>query len=196
MAIRDDGKAYLMNRRGEVLKNFPLDLNARPSGDYYLESGTTRETTYFVLVSRDGFRIKFNLDGKVQSRESLVKNTVDASFSLVPENDFKSYLVLRQENKQFTLFDEKLKEVLVSDFIGKNTALTQYHDFGGGKEYITVTDTSQDLSFVFDARGKLVTILPFESYSIALRPLDQDKLRVYTIFENALTVQPLQGSDE
>ena len=196
MAIRDDGKAVLMNRRGEVLKNFPLDLNARPAGDYYLESGSTKESTNFVVISRDGFRIKFNLDGKVQSRETIVKNTVDANFSLVPETDFKSYLVARQENKQFTLLDEKLKEVLVSDFIGKNSAITQYNDFGGGKEYITVTDSSQDLSFVFDSRGKLVTILPFESYSIGLRPLDQDKLRVYTIFENALTVQPLQGSEE
>jgi hypothetical protein len=196
MAIRDDGNAYLMNRRGEVAKNFPLNLNARPSGDYYLESGSSRETTYFVLVSRDGFKIKFNLDGKVQSRETLVKNTVDASFSLLPENDFKSYMVVRQESKQFTIFDEKMKEILVSDFIGKNSALTQYDDFGGGKIYITVTDTSQDLSFVFNGQGKLVTILPFESYSIAVRPLDQDKLKVYTIFENALTVQPLQGSDD
>ena len=32
IAIRDDGNVYLMNRRGEVLKNFPLNLNARPSG--------------------------------------------------------------------------------------------------------------------------------------------------------------------
>lgn len=195
VAIRDDGHVYLMNRRGEVLKNFPLNLNARPSGDYYLETGTTRENTSFVLISRDGFRIKFNLDGKIQSREALVKNTVDAHFSLVPEKDFKSYMILRQETKQFTLLDEKLNPVVVSDFIGKSTR-TQYNDFGSGKVYITVTDTSQDLSFVYDNQGKLVTILPFESYSIALRPLDLDKVKVYTVFENALTVQSLQSSND
>lgn len=195
IAIRDDGHVYLMNRRGEVLKNFPLNLNARPSGDYYLETGTTRGNTFFVLISRDGFRIKFNLDGKIQSREALVKNTVDANFSLVPENDFKSYMVLRQEAKQFTLLDEKLNPVVVSDFIGRSTH-TQYNDFGSGKVYITVTDTNQDLSFVYDNHGKLVTILPFESYSIALRPLDLDKIKVYTVFENALTVQSLQSSHD
>jgi hypothetical protein len=184
-----------MNRRGEVLKNFPLNLNARPSGDYYVESGTTRENTYFVLVSRDGFRIKFNLDGKIQSREALVKNTVDARFSLIPERDFKSYLVLREETKLFTLFDEKLNEVLTSDFIGP-ASTTQYYDFGSGKSYITVTDNSQELSFVFDGQGKLVTILPFESRAIALRPSGSDRIKVYTIFENALTVQPLQLTNE
>lgn len=194
MAIRDDGNAYLMNRRGEPLKNFPLNLNARPSGDYYLETGTSRENTYFVLISRDGFRIKFNLDGKIQSREALLKNTVDAYFSLVPEKDFKSYMVSRQETKQFALLDEKLNTVLTSDFIGRS-ASTQYNDFGSGRTFITVTDNNQDLSFIFDAQGNLVTILPFESYSIGLRPLDLERIRVYTIFENALTIQPLQTRD-
>ena len=195
IAIRDDGNVYLMNRRGELLKNFPLNLNARPSGDYYLETGSSRENTAFVLVSRDGFRIKFNLDGKVLTREALVKNTVDAHFSLVPEKDFKSYMILRQEAKQLTLFDEKLNTVVSSDFIGRPTH-TQYNDFGSGKVYITVTDTSQDLSFAFDGQGKLVTILPFESYGIALQPVDLDKVRVYTVFENALTAQPLQTSGD
>ena len=194
VAIRDDGNAHVMNRRGEVLKNFPLNLNARPSGDYFLETGSTREGTSFVLVSRDGFRIKFNLDGKIQSREALVKNTVDATFSLVPEKDFKSYMVLRQEPKQYALLDERLNPVVVSDFIGRPTQ-TQYSDFGSGKVYITVTDNNQNLSFVYDGQGKLVTILPFESYSIALRPLDLDKAMVYTIFENALTLQSLSPDD-
>ncbi|HEX6225766.1 MAG TPA: hypothetical protein VFZ52_15215 [Chryseolinea sp.] len=193
IAIRDDGNVYLMNRRGELLKNFPLNLNARPAGDYYLETGSSRENTAFVLVSRDGFRIKFNLDGKVLTRETLVKNTVDAHFSLVPEKNFKSYLILRQETKQLTLFDEKLNTVVSSDFIGR-PAYTQYDDFGAGKTYITITDKSQDLSFAFDGQGKLVTILPFESYAIALQAIDLDRVKVYTVFENALTAQALQAS--
>jgi hypothetical protein len=195
IAIRDDGNVYLMNRRGEQLKNFPLNLNARPSGDYYLEAGSSRENTAFVLISRDGFRIKFNLDGKVLTREPLVKNTVDAHFSLVAEKNMKSYMILRQETKQLTLFDEKLNTVVSSDFIGQ-PAYTQYNDFGSGKVYITITDKSQDLSFAFDGQGKLVTILPFESYDIALQAVDLDKVKVYTVFENALTAQPLQASGD
>ena len=195
IAIREDGNVFLMNRRAEVLKKFPLNLNARPAGDYYLETGPTRETTYFVLVSRDGFRIKFNLDGKIHSRETLVKNAVDAHFSLIPEKDYKSYLILRQETKQLTLFDEKLKQIVGTDLIGKD-ARTHFDDFGGGKIYISITDSSQDLSFVFDGQGKLITVVPFDSYSIALRPMDLDKVKVYTIFENALTIQPLQSSND
>jgi hypothetical protein len=53
-----------MNRRGELLKKFPAKSQCQAFGDYYLETGSSRENTAFVLISRDGFRIKFNLDGK------------------------------------------------------------------------------------------------------------------------------------
>ena len=191
VAIQEDGNVHLMNRRGEMLKNFPLNLNARPSGDYYLETGTSLQTTYFVVISRDGFRIKFTMDGKIHSRETLLKNTVDSRFSLVGEKDLKSYLILRQEAKQLTLFDDNLKQVVVSDFMGNNSVEIQYVDFGAGKIYIAITDTGQDLSFVYDGQGNLITVLPVESYSIAVRPLDFDKIRLFSILEKVLTIQPL-----
>lgn len=191
LSIRKDGIVYLMNRRGETLRNFPLNLNARPSGEYYLETGNSLENTFFVVISRDGFRIKFTTAGKVHSRETLLKNTVDARFGMVREKDSKSYLILRQEAKQLTLFDDNLKPLVVSDFIGNNSAEIQYMDFGAGKIYIAITDASQDLSFVYDGQGELITTIPVDSYAIAVRPLDFDKIRLYSILEKALTIEPL-----
>lgn len=191
VAIREDGNVYLVNRRGELLKGFPLNLNARPSGDYYLESGNSLQNTFFVLVSRDGFRIKFTIDGKIHSRETLLKNTVDARFSLVDEKDSKSYLILRQEPKQLTLFDDNLKQLVASDFLGNNSANVQFLDFGAGKIYIAITDNVQDLSFVYDGQGNLVTQIPVASSAIAVRPLDFEKLRLFSILEKTLTIEPL-----
>jgi len=191
VAIREDGNVYLMNRRGELLKGFPLNLNARPSGEYHLEAGNSLQNTYFVLVSRDGFRINFTIDGKIHSRETLLKNTVDARFSLVDEKDSKSYLILRQEPKQLTLFDDNLKQVVSSDFLGNNSANVQYLDFGAGKKYVAITDNVQDLSFVYDGQGNLVTQIPVESNAIAVRPLDFEKLRLFSILEKTLTIEPL-----
>jgi len=191
VSIRKDGNVHLFNRRGESLKNFPLNLNARPSGDYFLESGNTLETTYFVVISRDGFRIKFTIDGKIHSRETLVKNTVDSNFSLILEQESKSYLILRQEPKQLTLFDDNMQQIVASDFLGSNRARLQYMDFGAGKVYIAITDLDQELSFVYDGQGKLVTPLPLESNGIAVRPFDFDKIRQFSILEKTLTIQPL-----
>lgn len=185
---REDGVVYLINRRGETLKNFPLDLDARPTGDYFLETGTS---TSFVLVSRDGFRIKFNLEGKVQSRETLIKTTPDATFLLAKELNEKSYIIVRQENRELTVFDESLKEIINSDFIGKNKTDVRFFDFGGGKKSITLTDRTQDLSYIYDAQGTLITSLPVESNAITLRPSGGDKPKAYSVQGRSLTIQPL-----
>jgi hypothetical protein len=190
LAIRKDGNVYLMNRRGELLKNFPLNLNARPAGHSYLEIGNSLENTFFVVVSRDGFRIKFTADGRIHSRETLLKNTVDAKFSLVLEEGGKSYMVLRQEPRQLTLFDDNLKPIVVSDFIGNNSVVIQYADFGSGRTYIAINDKSQELSFLYDFQGKLITTLPIESTEVAVRPLGFDKIRLFSILERVLTVAP------
>ncbi|MEJ7643462.1 MAG: hypothetical protein WKF87_02635 [Chryseolinea sp.] len=191
VAIRKDGNAYVMNRRGETLKGFPINLNARPEGDYFLESGNSLKSTYFVVVSREGFRIKFNLDGKIQSRESLVKNTADARFSLISERDDKSYLILRQETRQLVVFDDDYKQLVSSDFVGSNPVEIQYLDFGGGKIFIAITDKIQELSFVYGGEGRLLTQLPVESNAIAVRPLDIDRVRIFSIHGKSLTIQNL-----
>lgn len=189
VAIRKDGNAYVMNRRGEVLKGFPINLNARPVGNYTLERGSTLQNTYFVLVSREGFRIKFNLEAKVQHRETLVKNVADARFGLVEEQEGKSYLIVRQEPRQFTLFDDNLKPLVTSDFIGNNPVRINYVDYGAGKVYITITDLSQDLSYLYDGMGKLLTAMPIESSAIALQPIDLERVRIYSALDKSLTIQ-------
>lgn len=189
VAIRRDGNAYVMNRRGEMVRGFPVNLNARPVGNYWLERGSALQNTNFVVVSRDGFRIKFNLEAKVQHREALVKNVADARFGMIEEREGKSYLIVRQEPRQLTLFDDNLKEIVKSEFIGNNPAKINYLDYGAGKIYITITDQSQDLSYVYDGAGKLLTTVPIESSTISLQPIDLDHVRIYSALEKALTIQ-------
>ena len=189
VAIRKDGQAYVMNRRGEMLKGFPLNLDARPVGGYALESGNSLQNYNVVIISRDGFRIKFNIGGKISHREALVKNTADARFALVEEQDGKSYLIMRQEARQFALFDDNLKETVTSDFIASNPVRVNYVDYGAAKVYITITDQSQDLSYVYNGAGKLLTAIPIESKMIALQPIDLDRVRIYSALDKSLTIQ-------
>ncbi|HPM29932.1 MAG TPA: hypothetical protein PLJ60_06325 [Chryseolinea sp.] len=189
--IQRDGNVSLMNRRGEMLKNFPIDLNARPEGGYFLETGKGISDTYFVVVSRDGFRIKFNLDGKIQSRETLLKNNPEARFALVVERNAKSYLIARQEAKRLTLFDDELKEKISNDFIGNNAVSISYSDFGAGRTYLTLTDLVQDLSFVYTLQGKSLSAIPIESHAIFVTPMSNGKINACTFLDESITIQPL-----
>jgi hypothetical protein len=191
IAIRRDGKAYLMNRRGETSKGFPLTLDARPAGDYFLETGSNQENTFFVLVSRDGFRIKFNLLGKIHTRETLLKTTIEARFSLINESDNKSYVIARQEPKALVVFDVNGKEFLKNDYIGLNPAEVSYYDFGAGRIYYMIKDEVQDLSYVYDGQSDLLTSPPIEAFYVTMRPLNSDKATLYLTYNKSLLIKGL-----
>jgi hypothetical protein len=191
VAFRQDGNVYLTNRKGQILKNFPLDLNARPVGDYFLETAKDKSNTNFVVVSRDGFRIKFNLDGKVRSREVLLKNSATANFSLVNERNAKSYLIVRQEATRLTVYDDQLREIIKNDFIGTNEFKVSYQNFGSGRVFIVLTDQVQDLSYVYDEKGNLLTPLPIESRELIITMSDNDKPMVYSYFNSSISIGPL-----
>jgi hypothetical protein len=191
LAIRDDGRVYLMNRRGEDVKHFPLNLEAKVAGDYFLDLGAGISDTYFVVVSRDGYRIKFNPEGKIQSRETLVKTSFNTQFKLISEKANKSYLIVQQDSKQFTVQDEALRKIISNEFTGSNPVKINYYDFGSGRVYISVTDLSQELTYIYDEQGTLLTTPPLESSMIEIRPLDSERALIFFSQGNAVTVQPL-----
>lgn len=189
LAIRKDGYAYLSTRRGETIKGFPVNLEARPQGDFYLETGNALSTTNFVCVSKDGFKIRFNLEGEILSRETLIKPSFETQFSLVQEQSGKSYVIKRQDAKKLTVLNDENKEIFSNAYVGTNHADVKYYDFGAGKVYFTVTDTEQELSFIYDEKGQLLNTTPLQGKAIALRPTRNEMPKVFLINRNSLIIQ-------
>lgn len=191
LAIRKDGKVYLYNRRGEVLENFPIDLQGNPMGSYFLEMGSNIANTHFVVITRDGYRVKFNPEGKIQSRETLLRAYVGPQFSLVPEYSGKSYLVVQHNRRQMTVSDPAGKKILVSDYFDVDDGSIKYYHYGGGKQFILLTDRVQELSYVFDGNGTMLTNPPLESTATELRMANSDQSYVFFARGKSLTIQPL-----
>ena len=191
LAIRKDGLVHLYNRRGELLKNFPLDIQGTPMGDYFLEMGPDIANTFFVVVTRDGFRVRFNPEGRIQNREALLKASVASQFGMKAEKSNKSYLVWQHDNRQLTVTDPAGKRIVVTDYISLRDWDMKYYRYGGGKSFITLTDRTQELSYVFDGTGTLLTSPPLESTAIELRMPNSDQSHVFFIHDKMLTIQPL-----
>lgn len=189
LAIRKDGYAYLSTRRGEDLKGFPFNLEARPSGDFYLETGNTIAATNFVCVSKDGFRIRFNLEGKIMSRETLIKPSFETQFSLVAEQSGKSYVMVRQDTKKLTVLREDGAEIFSNAYVSTNRVDVNYYDFGAGKIYFTVTDLDQELSFIYDEKGELLNPEPLTGSAIELRPTRNEMPKIFIVDQHALVIQ-------
>jgi hypothetical protein len=191
IAIRKDGLVFLMNRRGENLKKFPLKSEAIPLGNYFLELGNTLADTYFVIISRDGFRVRFNPEGKIQSRETLPKTSIHSTFSLISEKSNKSYLILQQDGNQLMLSDESGKKIISNIGIAVQPSDVKYFDFGNGKTFIILTDKLQGLSYVYDGQGNLLTTPPLKSAAVEIRPLSPDQFQIYFVQDKSLVIQKL-----
>jgi hypothetical protein len=191
LAIRKDGLVHLYNRRGEMINNFPIDVQGTPMGDYFLEMGGDISSTSFVVVTRDGYRVRFNPEGKIHNRETLLRAYVGSQFGLISEKSGKSYLITQHDRKQITVSDANGKKMFVNDFNNLSEGNIKYYRYGGGKSFITLTDPVQELSYVFDGNGALLTNPPLESTAIELRMANSDQSYVFFIHDKALTIQPL-----
>ncbi len=191
IAIRRDGRAYLMNRRGEMQRGFPLNLDARPAGDYFVEVGNSIDNSDFIVVSRDGFRIRFNPAGKILARETLIKSSISSRFSLVRERNGKSYCMVRQDPGGLTILDVNGKGIITNPYIGMNSAIIRYYDFGAGSVYYSITDQIQNLTYIYDQSGTLLTSPPVESSSCDLQLSKSGKVTAYLTYKGSLMVKPL-----
>lgn len=167
-AIRQDGQAYLWSRKGELVKGFPLSLDMRPEGTFCFEPGNSLSGSVFTCISKDGIKVRFTAEGKILSREPLVKATVTDQFSLVEEKSGNGYLVIRQNAKRLTIFDDDGRELVANDYVGMNKVDIRYYDFGSGKTYITVTDRDQDLCYVYDGNGNSLTPSPLDAAAVVI----------------------------
>ncbi|MBX2967679.1 MAG: hypothetical protein KF845_16175 [Cyclobacteriaceae bacterium] len=190
LAIRKDGIVHLFSRRGEDIKGFPLNLENKPGGSYFLEEGNAIASTNFVMVTKDGDKIKLNVEGRIVSREPLVRTAIDDVFALVPEHSGKSYTIARQNSKQFELLNEQGNRILINDFSGKSNIHAQYYDFGSGRVYYVLVDESQELAYIYDAAGQLLTPVPIEAEHIELF-IDGNNIYYTVSFEHQLAIHPL-----
>jgi hypothetical protein len=190
-AALKSGKVFLMNRRGEDLRKFPINSEAIPSGDFFVERGSTLADSYFVLVSSDGFRVRINPEGKIQSRETLPKNSIASTFSLVNEKSNKSYLILQQDGRLLTLTDPSGRKILSTSMGLVNPSDVKFYDFGAGNVFITITEKLQALSYVFDGQGNLLTTPPIQTSALEIRPVNSRGFNVFFISNKSLIIQPL-----
>lgn len=182
--VQSSGKFILFNRRGELLKGFPVDIKGRVRDEYYLEIDKGRGKTAFIFVTIDGQKVRIDLSGNELSRETLVKPVFETRFRLITEVSEKSYVIVRQDNKSLALLDKSGNEILSNDFIGMDKTEIKFYDFGSGNIYYTILDEDQDLGYVYNTDGKLMTT----------QPLDCENLKLYWSKSGLNAVISYEGS--
>jgi hypothetical protein len=190
ISVNSNGVVNLFTRRGEKMKNFPLDLKTAVAGQFSLERGSGAKDTYFIVVAADGYKIKFTIDGKVISRETLLRNAVGAKFSLITEEENNGYIIVQQDSKRLSITDDTGGPLMSADGFGNDEVHISYYDFGANENYIVITDLVQKLTYLYDGKGTLLTTTPLECSKLIVRPAE-NQLKLFFIRDKALIIETI-----
>lgn len=190
LAVTENGTVNLMNRRGEMVKGFPLDLAIRPKGNISITIDNSLSSTYLTAVSKDGLKIQFGLDGQIRKKEVLLKRTASSEFSLVKSILEDTYVFLRVDPGKLTILDTDGKNLIEIENPGSTNWSLTYLENRLKERFYCLYDEQQNFSYYFDFAGKLLLPQPLESTQLPSLNYDerQKSLSIYNTDESSLSL--------
>jgi hypothetical protein len=158
-SLLEDGSFYLFNRKGEILKNFPVATHGKVTGCFYT-TGQDLKSSYFSLISRDGTLFQVNISGGILKNEPLLKSLPESQFGLLPTQG-EQVLISRVDKTKIAVFDNKGNLLFE-----KQNPLSEQIEFGyfySSNSIITLFDQSQNLAILYDKAGKEILTQPLET---------------------------------
>ena len=191
--LHKNGLVHALNRRGERISGFPLDLKGQTDNQFFIQRGGTAETTIFTALTNDGELIEFNLKGKFLKRQQLFKTTANDKFDLVISNNKKNFIIVRSDDEKITMLNSEGEEQFSHLFFTPEFT-TKYYNFGVENEVIIITDVQKNLTYLYAQDGRILHSLPLETGEdiSMLYYNSQGAYKLYRTFGNKLSVLNLK----
>lgn len=194
IAFLQNGSAQLLNRRGEKLKGFPLDLGFKPQGDYFLSVGSSLGATKFSVVSAEGLKLQFGLDGQISSRDVLLKKASSSTFELVKSVSGASFVILRVDPSRIAVLDVDGKELFEVENAGSMNLHLTYVENRLKERFYCLYDELQNFTYLYNSEGVAMIAQPIESTDLASLYFNEatKTLEVYNVNGSALSLISLK----
>ncbi|GGG42969.1 PQQ-like beta-propeller repeat protein [Hymenobacter glacieicola] len=163
LVLLENGYVYAFDQAGAPYPGFPISIGARLGSGVLVETGTSFSRTRLTVVSQRGERVTFNLSGDVLSRARVATWSRTTQFRLVPDQEQRAYVVVREDGGQLTMFSPAGQQLLSQRFITSAPRSVQFFSFGPGRQVYALTETGPGKAYLYDARARLVGDQPFDS---------------------------------
>ena len=186
IAVQENGRVHITNRRGVPYPGFPMDLKGPTQGPLFIEEGTDFEKTRFTAITTQGLIVKFNLTGNIIERQQLVKPSRDTNYQLCIDPLQRHYVIKRQNANRLGILNRKGEPILEKDYLSSSSLVVQYYLLGNDHTIYAVTDPVQQFTYFYNQDGVLVNASPVESSDeVALMYFETQKQHnVYTVYNN------------
>ena len=163
VTLLKDGTLTLYSRRGELIKGFPIKLKERFETEIFIQIGADMTSTYIHLISKGGKLFKVNMQGLVESKMELFKESKVTKFQIVPDALSNTYLISRNDQYRLVLLDGNENEIFTKDYLGSNGLEVQYYYFSPEDIIYAITDSEQGFTYLYRGNGELINSRPINS---------------------------------
>ncbi|GAB3828781.1 hypothetical protein [Pontibacter rugosus] len=164
LVLLENGYVYALNRNGETLSGFPINLKSPLTSGAIAKVGADLKRTEITAVTRYGNVLTFNLQGQIVNNEQLLRPSKRALFELVPESSSRrSFIIVRQEQGKVAVFDQDLNELFEKRYVTSASKIVQYFHFGGDNRIYAITERGPQKTYLYDAKGNLISNRTFEN---------------------------------
>lgn len=190
LAVQQNGTAHLMNRRGEISKGFPLALDIRPQGDFFVKIGNSFSSSSVVVVSGDGFKVEFGMDGQMRKKEVLLKRNASSQFTLVKSNSENNYIITRIDPGKIGVLDRDNNLMFEIENPGSAQWNVSFLETRLKEQIFCFYDEQQDFSYFYDSKGVLLLPQPLESTLMPAMYYNEStkSLSIYNVFDSELSL--------
>lgn len=154
ISIQKNGTINLMARKGTRMSGFPFSINKNISPNYFFKPSNTLANSSITVISEDGELIEVSLTGKIINKNQLIKTSQDTFFEIIPDRQERNFVIVRKENNTYDILDDSGNLMFTKDKLSETGVITQYYQFGAGKNLILFNDTKVNSLYVYDLSGR------------------------------------------
>ncbi|GAB3291896.1 hypothetical protein [Hymenobacter tenuis] len=182
VVLLENGYIYALDQSGSTYPGFPISVGARLAGGVLVEAGSTLRRTRLTVVSQHGERVSFTLSGDIVARSRVATWSRTSVFRLIPDQQQRSYVVVREEGGRLALFSASGRQVLSQTFVTSAPRSVQFFSFGAVREVYALTEIGPGKAYLYDARARLIGGQPFDSTVPQVGLTHDPSTNVYHLF--------------
>jgi hypothetical protein len=196
LALQTNGTLQALDRKSQTCPGFPVDLKAAIQNPLSVRKGKTADDTTLVALTDTGQHICLNLAGQIRETVQLDRSEHTYRFILCPNSaERHGYVIIRHDADKVVVMDEA-KNLLCELQHQAQHLILQYYDFGNNNRFYVLTDTDEQLTYLYNHTGTPLHDTPWHNeHDASLLFLASEKrLRVYVSFEKLLLQYALRTS--
>lgn len=186
IVLQEDGKLFLLNRRGQNYLGFPKETKSEMADNVFITNANTLEQSTVTMLTKGGEIIEINFKGGLVRREQLYKPGANTRFSILEDVTGGAYLILKQTENSYEVLDGAGSPLFEKSYFTSRPLFQQYYQLGGGLEFVVFVDPGGSYLYFYDRQGNLMTGRPLTASQPISIMQYENELQIYRAVDRNL----------